>query len=170
MFKWLQESRTVPLDTAGAALASATSVAEVVAALRRSARAIAGADGITVVRRIGDEVAYVDEDAIAPLWTGHRFPLRACISGLAMVQKGVVVVPDIYEDQRVPHHAYLSTFVRSMAMFPIGRDDPQMAMGAYWREARAIAPEVIERMTRLAEAAGAALERIGAGGEDRQVA
>lgn len=148
------------LRDARARLEACGSVDAVVDALRTSARSIAAADGITVVKRIGDDVAYVGEDAISPLWTGQTFPMRMCISGMAITARAPIVIPDIMEDRRVPLNAYLSTFVRSMAMVPVGHGDPKMAMGAYWREARPIAPLAVDRLSELASYAADVLERI----------
>jgi hypothetical protein len=149
-----------PLEEARRSLASAGSIDDIVRALTVSARAIAEADGITVIRRIGDEVEYVSEDAIAPLWTGQAFPLRSCISGMAIVDRAPGIIPDIRVDARVPLNLYLSTFVRSMAMFPIGRGEPTMAMGAYWKVARPIAHAAVERMSEVALYAADAITRI----------
>lgn len=137
-----------------------TSRDSIVDALRTSARAIAAADGITVVKRIGDEVAYIGEDAISPLWTGQSFPMRMCISGMAIAARAPIVIPDIMQDKRVPLNAYLSTFVRSMAMVPVGHGEPTLAMGAYWREARPIAPLTVDRMRELAGYAADALDHL----------
>lgn len=139
-------------------LAVAQSIDDLVTILRRSARAIAAADGITVVRREGDCVAYVAEDAATPLWTGHRFPIESCISGIAMIENRPVLIPDIYADSRVPHAAYAPTFVQSMAMFPIGVGTPVMAMGAYWREAGPIDAEAVTLLSSLARSAGEAFD------------
>ena len=118
--------------------------------LRDHARAIADADGITVVLRQGDEVFYAAEDAISPLWTGQRFPVERCISGLAIMAGEPILIPDIRNDPRVPLNAYLATFVASMAAFPIGRT---AALGAYWRNPGAVDLEAVGLMTRLAAAA-----------------
>lgn len=147
------------MDTLGR-LSSAQSVDELVMVLRGSARAIAQADGITVVRRRGDRVAYVAEDAACTLWTGQDFPMQACISGIAMVENKPILIEDIYADDRVPHPAYRSTFVKSMAMFPIGSADPQMSMGAYWAKAGPIDPETVTLLASLARAASVAFERL----------
>jgi hypothetical protein len=135
-------------------LRAARSPEEGVAILRDSARAIAASDGITVVRRERDEVAYVAEDAISPLWTGQRFPITLCVSGMAILTGEPILIPDIRMDARVPLNAYLSTFVESMAMFPIGAGAPVAAMGAYWRTARPIDREAVALLTDLARAAG----------------
>lgn len=123
--------------------------------LRDHARAIADADGITVVLRQGDEVFYAAEDAISPLWTGQRFPVERCISGLAIMAGEPILIPDIRNDPRVPLNAYLATFVASMAMFPIGRT---AALGAYWRHPGAVDIEAVGLMTRLAAAAALILD------------
>jgi hypothetical protein len=136
------------------------SVDELVIALRGCARSLAAADAITLVRREGDEVCYVAEDAIAPLWTGQRFPVHACISGLAMLQNQPVLIPDIYADERVPHAAYEPTFVRSIAMFPIGTGRPVWAMGAYWAKVGKIDPEAVTSLSSLARAAAMAFDGI----------
>ena len=44
--------------------------------VRHAARQLVGADGATFVLRDGDKSFYADEDAIAPLWKGLRFPLE----------------------------------------------------------------------------------------------
>src|SRR5215510_2104661 len=62
--------------------------------VRHAARRLVGSDGATFVLRDGDQCHYVDEDAIAPLWKGQRFPLSACISGWAMLHREAVVIPD----------------------------------------------------------------------------
>lgn len=131
-------------------LDSASGRDDATAILRDHARAIADADGITVVLREGMEVFYAAEDAISPLWTGQRFPVERCISGLAIMAGEPILIPDIRNDPRVPLNAYLATFVASMAAFPIGRT---AALGAYWRHPGAVDLEAVGLMTRLAAAA-----------------
>ena len=73
---------------------------------RRAAREIAGSLGVAIVLRDGDRCHYIAEDSEVPLWTGQKFPLTACISGWAMLNRQQVVIPDIYVDERIPHAAY----------------------------------------------------------------
>jgi len=49
---------------------------EVVRQLVSVAREVSGADGVTFVLRDGDQCAFADESAIAPLWKGaaSRWP------------------------------------------------------------------------------------------------
>src|SRR3954452_19659728 len=107
-----------------AALRSATTVTEIGEVVRRAARRVARAEGATFVLRDGDLCFYADEDAIAPLWKGQRFPMAECISGWAMIARESVCVPDIEQDDRIPLNAYRPTFVRSLMMVPINRRQP----------------------------------------------
>jgi len=141
-------------------LAGAHSLAELLEILRASARAILRCDGVTVVLREDDQVHYVGEDAIAPLWSGQKFPIRSCISGISMLERQMIVIPDIRVDPRVPLNAYLSTFVASMAMAPIGHGEPVAAIGAYWRSTAPIEPDALDLLDMLAKGATAQLARI----------
>jgi hypothetical protein len=60
------------------------------------------ADGVTFLLRDGAYCRYVDEDAIAPLWKGQRFPMSECISGWVIRHGHSVAIPDTYRDDRIP--------------------------------------------------------------------
>jgi GAF domain-containing protein len=143
---------------------SARTVDEVEAAIRSSARAAAEADGATVIRRDGEYCHYVAEDAMSPLWRGQRFPVRECISGWAMIHNETVRISDIRADPRIPQPAYRPTFVRSLAVVPIGREPAIGAIGVYWADLHEPSPSEIVALERLAAAAMDALRRIRAGG------
>ncbi len=135
-------------------------------ALRRVAlswgRLIAQADGATFVLRDRGFCFYVDEDAIAPLWSGQRFDLRQCISGWAMLHAEVVVIKDITVDKRIPQDAYRPTFVRSLVAVPMGGVDPVGTLGLYWSQVGAPAtPEAIAELVALANEVGNAVRRLG---------
>lgn len=148
------------LGEANRLLETALTIEDVLEVLRAQARAIADADGVAVIRRDGAFVEYVGEDAIAPLWTGQRFPVERCVTGLAILQREAIVIPDITHDSRVPLHAYLATFVKSMAAFPLGAPAPLAALGLYWREVRPMGGDVARLVGLLAQAANFAFERI----------
>ncbi|MEU4601567.1 GAF domain-containing protein [Kribbella sp. NPDC023972] len=142
-------------------LAAAQTLAEVCDIVRVEARRLTGAQGATFVLREQDRCFYVDEDAIAPLWKGQRFPITACISGWAMLHDEIAVVPNIERDERIPLEAYLPTFVRSLLMVPVGSPSPVAAIGAYWsRPYRATQPQIDALQTLAAETAEA-IQRIG---------
>lgn len=141
-------------------LSTARTAGEVAAVVQSAARSICGADGVTFVLRDGEECCYLDEDAIGPLWKGRRLPMRDCISGWAMLNGLTAVVPDVYADDRTPHDAYRTTFVRSLVMTPVRARDPIAAIGAYWAEVREFSEEEIARLEVVARATATALENV----------
>ncbi|WP_293989838.1 GAF domain-containing protein [Sphingomonas sp.] len=160
MSKTVRFTRWRLMSAATRRLGEAGTLEGVLEILRISARAILRSDGVTVVRREGNMVHYVGEDAIAPLWAGQRFPIATCISGVAMMERQSIVIPDIRLDPRVPLNAYLSTFVASMAMAPIGHGEPVAAIGAYWRSTAPIEEDALTLLDMLAKSASAQAERI----------
>jgi GAF domain-containing protein len=154
------------LVTAAHQLAAAARIEEVQAIVRTAARAMARSDGATFVLREGDECYYADEDAMSPLWKGQRFPISQCISGWAMLHREPVVVPDIRADARIPQDAYRPTFVRSLAMVPVGTGEPVAAIGVYWATVGIASPEAIVEVRSLAALAAVALARLSTGRSD----
>lgn len=140
------------------ALSATRTIAEVADVVRKAARKVSGADGVAFVLRDNEQCWYFDEDAIGPLWKGKRFPLTACISGWAMLNRQTVVIPDIYLDDRIPHDAYRPTFVKSLVMTPVRMEDPVAAIGAYWAEEQTPSPEVVKKLQVIARATASALE------------
>ncbi len=149
-------------------LAGAHDVERVADVVRSAARALTGADGVTFVLREGEWVRYLDEDAIAPLWKGMRFPADACISGWAMRHRRTVVIEDVFEDDRIPHHLYAPTFVKSLAMVPVRPEDPVAAIGAYWAVSRGATSRELGHLGALAGFAAVALANIALVAELRQ--
>lgn len=129
--------------------------------VRTAARRLAHADGATFVLRDVDHCFYADEDAISPLWKGQRFPITNCISGWAMLNAQSVVIPDITQDDRIPIESYRPTFVKSLAMVPVGEEKPVAAIGAYWARHHSATAEELTALETLAAAAGEAIQRIG---------
>jgi signal transduction histidine kinase len=132
-----------------------SAVAEVV---KTTARKLVGADGATFVLRDGRQCFYLDEDAISPLWKGQRFPMEVCVSGWVMDHAEQVVMPDIYQDPRVPHAAYRPTFVRSLVMTPVRRVEPVAAIGIYWADYHHATAHECELLQNLADTTAVALE------------
>jgi diguanylate cyclase (GGDEF)-like protein len=133
---------------------------EVQKVVRSAARSLTGADGATFVLRDGDQCFYADEDAISPLWKGSRFPLEACISGWAMLNRAPAVIEDIYADERIPHDAYRPTFVKSLAMVPIRSRNPVGAIGNYWARRHRPSEREVSLLQSLADATSVAMESI----------
>lgn len=138
-------------------IAAARDLAGVMASVRRNARRLVRADGATFVLREGAVVHYADEDAISPLWKGRRFPADACASGWAMNHRTSLAILDVFADPRVPADAYRRTFVRSLALVPIRREDPLGAIGAYWARPHLATPREVAVLEALAEVAAVAI-------------
>jgi tRNA A-37 threonylcarbamoyl transferase component Bud32 len=142
-------------------LSLARDLARVQEIVRRAARRLTGADGATFVLRDGDRCFYADEDAIAPLWKGQRFPMSACISGWSMLNRRPAIIDDIYADSRIPHDAYRPTFVKSLVMVPIRTLDPIGAIGNYWASPHHPSPAEGKLLQALADTTAVALENVG---------
>lgn len=143
---------------AALAIAQARDLPELMQVARTAARALTGADGVTLVLREGEQCRYADEDAIGPLWKGHCFPLTSCISGWTMLHDEAVIVDDIYTDPRIPHEAYRPTFVQSLSMTPIRRGEPKGAIGCYWAHRSGADAAVLRVQQILADATALAFE------------
>lgn len=138
-------------------LSKARDIETVQRIVRTAAREINGADGATFVLRDGNQCFYADEDAIAPLWKGQRFPMATCISGWAMIHRRPAVIPDITVDERIPQDAYRATFVKSLVMVPIRTDAPIGAIGNYWATPREPTEEEVHCIQALADSASIAI-------------
>ncbi|MBI2373717.1 MAG: GAF domain-containing protein [Deltaproteobacteria bacterium] len=141
-------------------LSQARSLDAIVEVVRHTGRSLVGADGATFILREGDQCHYVDEDAIAPLWRGRRFPISACVSGWTMLNREAAVIADISKDPRVPQDAYRETFVRSLVIVPIRRESPIGAIGAYWQKPYAASPEDVRILQALADATSVAMDNV----------
>lgn len=140
----------------------------IMAVVRRAARELTGADGATFVLRDGDQCYYAEENAIAPLWKGQRFPMSACISGWAMLHRQPAVIEDIYADARIPADAYRPTFVQSLVMVPIRTQAPIGAIGNYWAARHLATAEEVELLQALANTTAVAMENVQVYGELEQ--
>lgn len=142
-------------------LSLARTIDDIAETVRHAARRLSGADGITFVLRDGGFCHYLDEYAIGPLWKGQRFPLETCISGWCMLNNKTAVIPDIYQDERIPQAAYRPTFVKSMVMTPVrGSDNPPAAIGAYWRTLRTPSQDEVDILAALARSTAIAIENV----------
>jgi diguanylate cyclase (GGDEF)-like protein len=146
-------------------LSFARDVAAVQEIVRHAARSLTGADGATFVLRENGKCYYADEDAIAPLWKGMRFPIETCISGWSMLHREATVIPDIYTDARIPVDAYRPTFVKSLAMVPIRSLDPLGAIGVYWASPHTATQDEVRMLQALADTTSVAMENVRVYGE-----
>lgn len=152
-------NKTLRLVGAVQELSLARDLDTVVEIVRKAARELTGADGATFVLRDGPYCHYVDEDAIAPLWKGQRFPMHACISGWSMLKRERVIIEDISTDPRIPD-AYQPTFVKSLVMVPIRTLSPVGAIGNYWAQRHRATDEQVQLLGALADSTSVAMENI----------
>ncbi len=155
-----QLSATERLVEVAQSLSMARDLDAVMEVVRHAARELTGADGATFVLRDGDLCFYADEDAISPLWKGHRFPMSACISGWTMHHREPAIIEDIYADPRIPQEAYRPTFVRSLAMVPIRTAAPVGAIGNYWAERHRATEGEVKLLRALADLTSVAMENV----------
>ena len=151
-------TRVDALVAALSGIAGADSLEQLAAVVRTAARSMAQSDGVTFVLREEASCYYADEDAIAPLWKGRRFPLNECISGWVMLHGQMAVIADIYADVRIPHQAYRPTFVKSLVMTPAPQENPVAAIGAYWSVRHVATWHEQYTLQAIANAAGIALK------------
>lgn len=141
-------------------LSMVTSIDSVNRVVAEAARNLCGADGASFILRDGDMCYYADENAVSPLWKGRRFPIEICVSGWSMFHKEVVVIKDIYQDQRVSHEAYRPTFVKSLCMTPIRAECPVGAIGVYWAEEYTPDGDQLRFLQILANSTAVAIENV----------
>lgn len=146
-------------------LSLARDLQRIMTIVRTAAREITGADGATFVLRDNGRCFYADEDAISPLWKGMRFPMTQCISGWVMLNCQPTVIPDIYQDPRIPADAYRPTFVKSLVMVPIRAADPIGAIGNYWATPHRATDMEVSLLQSLANTTAVAMENVSLLGE-----
>jgi len=128
--------------------------------VRKAARKLTSADGVTFVLKDRDFCFYADEDAISPLWKGQRFPANTCISGWAMMNKQSAIISDIFIDDRIPHDVYRSTFVKSLVMMPIRSIEPIGALGCYWSKEYSPSEDEVKYLQALADVTAVTFEKL----------
>jgi len=141
-------------------LSLARNLDTIMAIVRVAARKLTRADGASFVLRDKDQCFYADEDAIAPLWKGQRFPMTICIGGWTMRNRQPVVIENIYGDERIPYAAYQPTFVQSLAMVPIRTLSPIGAIGVYWADPHCPTAQEVDILQALADTTSVAMENV----------
>ena len=141
-------------------LSLARSLDRIMEIVRVAARELTASDGASFVLRDNGYCYYADEDAIAPLWKGQRFPMNICIGGWAMFNHQPAIVEDVSNDERVPHIAYQPTFIKSMVMVPIRTQEPIGAIGTYWAIHHQPTLEEVKILQALADITSVAIENV----------
>jgi signal transduction histidine kinase len=138
-------------------LARTREVREVAQRTCAAAKQLSAAEGSSFVLSEGEYVYYAEEESPQRLWRGRRFPTMECISGWAIRHNQAVAIPDIYADSRIPVEAYRPTFVKSLAVLPLGHESPVGSLCVYWAREHAATEREMFLLDVLAEAASSAL-------------
>lgn len=141
-------------------LSLARSLERIMEIVRVAARELTASDGASFVLRDNGCCYYADEDAIAPLWKGQRFPMNICIGGWAMLNCQPAIIENVSVDERVPHVAYQPTFVKSMVMVPIRTQKPIGAIGTYWATLHQPTLKEVKVLQALADVTSVAIENV----------
>lgn len=141
-------------------LSLAPNLDKIMEIVRVAARELTASDGASFVLRENDCCYYADEDAIAPLWKGQKFPMSICISGWTMLNRQPAIIPNVAIDERVPYAVYKPTFVKSMVMVPIRTQDPIGAIGIYWAMYHQPTLEEVKVLQALADTTSVAMENV----------
>lgn len=105
---------------------------DITATLKTASKRLLHCDACSIIMRAGDDCHYIDEDSEQPLWKGMKFPLDHCITGWAIKHGSTVVIPDIYDDARVPADLYRHTPIQSLMVAPLKNQNVQGAISVYW--------------------------------------
>lgn len=149
---------TTALMAASRDLSQAFRLDDVLRTLCRVARELVRAEGAAFVFAAGEQVHYAEEDAIGPLWKGQRFRADMCVSGWVIATRKTIVIEDIYAHPHVPHDTYRPTFVRGLALSPVGHAEPLGALGVYWRETYRPTEEQVRLLETLADIGAIAVQ------------
>ncbi|MBK1988268.1 diguanylate cyclase [Sphaerospermopsis aphanizomenoides BCCUSP55] len=144
-------------------LSSAHTLAEITKIVSAAVRELTSSDGATFVLLDNGFCYYIDENAIAPLWKGQRFPLNTTISGWVIKNCQPGIIEDVSADPRSSYCFYESTFIKSMAMVPIGTKKGISAIGAigtYWGHPHLATTEEVKLLQLLAESTAVAMENV----------
>jgi diguanylate cyclase (GGDEF)-like protein len=141
-------------------LSLSRSLERIMEIVRVAARDLTASDGASFVLRDNGCCYYADEDAIAPLWKGQRFPMNICIGGWAMFNHQPAIIEDVSIDERVPYIAYQPTFIKSMVMVPIRSQEPIGAIGTYWATYHEPTLEEVKILQALADVTSVAMENV----------
>ncbi|HEX2667178.1 MAG TPA: ATP-binding protein [Gammaproteobacteria bacterium] len=125
-----------------------------------AARALVGADGVTLSLREGEFCHVVGEDSDTPLWQGQRFPLEQTASGWAMLNREIAVIEDIHTDPRVPQAFLRGSVMKSAVVAPIRTGEPVGVIVAYWRSRHRPCDEELKLLQALAELVSASFENL----------
>ena len=119
-----------------------------------AARRLCGADAASFALRDGDLFHY--EDASGLSCEGVHTAISASIAGWCMLDGQTAIIPDVAQEERLPHDMCGTTFVRSLVTVPIGKQ-PMAAIVVYWAREHVPDPTAVSALEALARSTATAL-------------
>jgi diguanylate cyclase (GGDEF)-like protein len=141
-------------------LCLARSLEEITKIVLASVREITNSDGANFILLDYGFSYYVDENAIAPLCKGQRFPINFDIAGSVMLSGKTSIIEDISNDNKNIRHFYQETFVKSMVIVPICRQQAIGAIATYWSYQHQATTEEVKLLELLAKSTAIAMENV----------
>lgn len=124
---------------------------DITSTLKTAAKRLIHCDASCIIMRVDEDCHYIDEDSEQPLWKGMKFPLDNCITGWVIKHGSTAVIPNIYDDARVPADLYRHTSIQSMMAAPLKNQNVQGAISVYWTERHSPSAAEIHILDTLAD-------------------
>ena len=125
-----------------------------------SARKLTNAEGAALILREGDECLYAEINGIGPLWKGKKYKIETCLCWRVITDKEPVIIKNIYSDRKINITEYTATSIKSLAMVPIGTENPLGAIAVYWSNLFEASEIEIQLLQTLGDAASRAIENV----------
>ncbi|HSN18127.1 MAG TPA: ATP-binding protein [Gammaproteobacteria bacterium] len=131
----------------------------VVTRLCRAARQMSGADAAVLSLKEGELCHVIGEDAVTPYWKGRRYPCKETVTGW-VIEHGQPLVVDDMDDPRVAAVSHRNSYVKSMAVVPLGKPEISGSLSALWRGRHRPTDDEVRLMGMLADAGTLAMENV----------
>lgn len=141
-------------------LSLARTLEEITAITLLAVRELTSSEGATFVLLDNGFSYYIDENAIAPLWKGQRFPMNTCIASWVMQNLQPAIIEDVFSDPRISWAVDQTKFIKSMAMVSISSKERIAvgAIGTYWGHPHQATTEEVKLLQLLADSTALAME------------
>lgn len=132
---------------------------EVITLVTQAAAQLAYADGASFIIQKDDQCRYVAEQGLTPSLKGRTFPLDGCPAGRAILNRDLVIVPDMSQYQDASP-TLLSSFhsIKGLVALPILSEPPHGAIEIYWSGQPEMDPDIRQTLQTLCDATHIALE------------
>jgi signal transduction histidine kinase/CheY-like chemotaxis protein len=139
-------------------LAAAGDTARILSVVRETGRAAIRCDALCLMLRDPAGFHVAVEDAAGSSAPGCALLRDAGLASMAIEQKRVLLVPDVYRSELLGLGLLGTGTVRSLAVVPLGSPAPFGVLVAGWAEPHAAGGDVVQALEILARAVGRGLE------------